>query len=140
MSVFNEWLSSFSAEAEIIEEGHQVLIGLTLKLLEALEKEGGYAAAGPVLEELVAGTEEHFRKEEEIMEKNKFPEVENHKATHESILAEIGEIQAAYGKSKGDVPPELKVFLRERLVAHLGEEDQRYKQHISKITEKLALL
>ena len=140
MSVFNEWLTAYSADAAAIDKGHDAMLALIHDLSGALAAGKAPAEVTPKLHALAAEMRSHFEEEEQILERNGFPELEAHQAEHGAIREELDRIEAALKAKPDEIPAELGAFLTNTLAAHMADENEKYLQHISGIAEKLALL
>ncbi|MCZ6558809.1 MAG: hemerythrin family protein [SAR324 cluster bacterium] len=140
MSQFLYWLKPSGVDREIIDEGHQLLVELTGKLIAALSLNVPRENLSDILQELIDATKNHFQKEEEIMEMAKYSDFKDHKEQHDTILGEFLRIGAILRAEEEPVTQALSVCLKDQLMTHLVEEDPKYSKHLAEIREKLALL
>ncbi|MCZ6647179.1 MAG: hemerythrin family protein, partial [SAR324 cluster bacterium] len=94
MSQFLYWLKPSGVDREIIDEGHQLLVELTGRLIAALSLNVPRENLSDILRELIDATKNHFQKEEEIMEMAKYSDFKDHKEQHDTILGEFLRIGA----------------------------------------------
>jgi hemerythrin len=89
-----------------------------------------------VLLGLVEYTGEHFKREEELQLKIRYPYHESHRHGHRDVLKQLTGIVQLYTKAKGDERDKmirgLGTFLREWLVDHIIQSDLRMKPYILK--------
>lgn len=140
MSQFFDQLMLSGLDSEIIDEEHQLLVELTGTLIFALSQNVLRENLSDILQELIAATKDHFQKEEEIMERAKYPDFKDHKGQHDTILGEFSRIGAMLRAGEEPVTQALSACLQDRLMTHLAEEDPKYFKHLADIREKLALL
>ena len=140
MSQFLYWLKPSGVDGEIIDEGHQLLVELTGRLIFALSLNVPRENLSDILQEMIDALKDHFQKEEEIMEKAKYPNFKDHKGQHVTVLSEISRIGAMVRAGKEPVAQALSAYLQDRLMTHLVEEDPKYSKHAADIREKIALL
>ena len=140
MSQFFDQLMLSGLDREIIDEGHQLLVELTSRLIAALSENVPRENLSDLLQELIDATKDHFQKEEEIMERAKYPDFKKHEEQHDTTLEEISRIGAMLRAGEEPVTQALSACLQDRLMTHLVEEDPKYSKHVADIRAKLALL
>jgi hemerythrin len=109
---------------EDLDADHQALIDLLNQLGEAVEGGAGHDAIGPRLDELVTSAESHFRREEEIMAREGYPEAEHHQRLHEALIEEIREFRGSF-EGGAEFGSEITEFIRIWLVSHILESDKQ---------------
>lgn len=140
MSQFLDSLISSGMDVEIIDKEHKLLVELTGRLIAAMSENVPRETLSDSLQELIDATKEHFRKEEEIMGRAKYPEFEDHKEQHDTTLGELSRISVMLRSGEEPVTQALSACVQDRLLAHLVEEDPKYSKHVADIREKIALL
>ena len=140
MSQVFYWLKPSGVDGEIIDEGHQLLVELTGRLIAVLSLNVPRKNLSDILQELIDASKDHFQKEEEIMERAQYPDFKDHKAQHDATLGELSRIVAMLRAGEEPQTQALSACLQDRLISHLVEEDPKYSEHVADIREKLALL
>ena len=122
MSVVH-WSPNLSVGVEELDSDHQDLI----KVLNRLDDEVGRAAEhdtiAQILDELISHTESHFRREEEIMARENYPEAEHHAKIHEALRDEIRDFREEFGAGM-EIGPEITQFIKNWLISHIMESDK----------------
>ena len=121
-----EWNPQYSVGIASIDAQHQVLFAIGRELYSAMGSGQGKAAVGPVLERLVRYTKTHFEHEEQLLSKNAYPDLQNHKKKHNGFTDRIVQFQEDYAAGRIGVTIELLEFLRDWLVNHIQQEDVAY--------------
>lgn len=125
-----EWNDKLSVGNEQIDEDHKHLI----KLINAYEKavaSQNYKMLGPAFASLEAYANEHFEREERIMEAVHFPGRRPHRDVHKNLLRTVKKKHAEI-ESNADVNiDKLTDFLREWLLGHVIKEDMQLKPYLS---------
>lgn len=126
------WSDQLSVGIKSVDEDHQKLISLMNNLQTAIHYPTGESFERQALNELVAYTKYHFQREEEMMEKNSYPDFALHKAEHEAMVSRIGEFLAAYedSRTREKAVEQIAEFLKGWLINHIMGSDQRYGPYL----------
>lgn len=116
---------------EMIDAQHRCLFDLAA----ALEREcaDGCDVADRTADavcELVEYVLEHFRDEEELMERSRFPASGPHRAQHQYLAGRTLAIAAECSADGGVHPETLARFVAEWLTDHILAEDMRLAEHV----------
>lgn len=84
-----EWSSSLETGNFEIDSQHQLFVGIIQRLQTAVVEEADISLIESLLVELLKYAEFHFCSEENIMIKNNYPRLLEHKQEHERVLAEL---------------------------------------------------
>ncbi len=116
-----EWNSAWACGEETIDEQHRGLSRLLSRLLKT-DPDGteGY------LDELVHRLKEHFDYEEQVLSNAGFPELEQHRAEHERLLAKFEGQRLLLGEGKLSPLALFTTAVEEVIVGHLLEKDIKY--------------
>src|SRR3990167_4227933 len=92
-----------------IAQDPQTLVRQVNELHTATSEGRGHEIVARLLEELVRDTVEHIRREEHYMETIGYPQLVQHKAGHDSFVAELRSLQEKFaaGRSTPAAPPPL---------------------------------
>ena len=117
------WSPNLSVGIEALDSDHQALI----EVLNQLDAEVGQGAAhdpvASILDQLIANTESHFRREEAIMAREDYPNAEHHALIHQALLEEIREFRQRFAEGM-EIGPEITEFIKRWLISHIMESDQ----------------
>ena len=120
---FMEWNDKLEISVPEIDEQHKILVGYVNKLHDASRTDKGDEVVGPIISGLVNYTVYHFFAEEGLMEKNGFPEYEQHRKEHLELTEKTMDFFTDYHAEKGDIVNSLCAFLREWLTGHIMVSD-----------------
>ena len=118
------WNPNLSVGSDEIDADHGILIDLLNSLAASLEAGSGPKVVSDALDKLVAETESHFRREEQIMERESYPELEYHRRIHEALLKEIRQFREEL-EGGSEIGPEVTEFIRNWLISHIMESDKQ---------------
>src|SRR5208337_3454308 len=95
-----EWKSSFCCGVESIDEQHKALVGLIVKLQQAMAEGRARQEVEEVVEHLVFYTRYHFAWEEQWFDQHGFKGLAAHMAEHERVTNEVSQLQARLQEDK----------------------------------------
>lgn len=114
-----KWTENLSVNNDLIDSDHKQLIDLINKLFGAISSGQGNAVLGEILSELISYTENHFHREEELMQQIGYADFERHKAAHDKLMAEVRELQARFAAGLVVSPMSVFNFLGDWLFKHI---------------------
>ncbi|HEB80138.1 MAG TPA: bacteriohemerythrin [Rhodospirillales bacterium] len=120
------WDDALRVGVDVIDRDHQVLVSLLNKVTHDTVDE----AVDEVIRKLIDYTHHHFRREEAVMEVCGYPELEEHRGRHQSLVAEVDDLAKAWRKDRNpETIQHLRKFLREWLVDHIMKIDIEIYQY-----------
>jgi hemerythrin-like metal-binding protein len=131
MSLFS-WSNELSVGSEFIDNDHKKLIKLVNDFHDAMEQGRGNEVIGKVLNNLLIYTREHFRREEVEMQRISYERMALHKHEHETLLAQVVELQENFKAGKGMLSVKVSKFLRDWLLTHIQQTDKLFAAAIRK--------
>ena len=131
MARFIEWDSKYDVGVEAVDKQHRHLVDLMNDLYDAcigerLELDQKFK---DVMKELVDYVMVHFKDEEKIMEAINYPNLKEHKQTHEGFIKEMLSSVSAYTNGKQLVPNSFVRFLRDWLFTHILIDDKEWARY-----------
>jgi len=131
------WQNTMSVGNDAIDHDHRYLISFVNTIELVLQSPEDKKSIMIALEQLYEYGEEHFKKEEAIQRKIKYPQSLNHKHSHSKLLDQLKVVQAKVKglESSGEISkyaPELTTYLRGWLVNHVFNEDMLLKPYLLK--------
>lgn len=117
------WSPNLSVGVEALDADHQGLIDLLNKLDAEVGRAAGYEAISQTLDELISHTEAHFRREEEIMAREDYPDAEHHAMVHKALTEEIEAFRKDFAAGM-EIGPEITEFIKRWLISHIMESDK----------------
>jgi len=117
------WSPNLSVGVEALDADHQGLIDLLNQLDAEVGRAAGYEAISQTLDELISHTEAHFRREEEIMAREEYPDAEHHAMVHQALTEEMGAFRKDFTAGM-EIGPEITEFIKRWLISHIMESDK----------------
>lgn len=130
-NVLMRWSDDLSVGVTTVDNQHRKLVDLVNRLHAALMRGAANTEATGILNELVQYTVTHFKYEEEIHQRTGYPEAAAHKASHEQLVARIGELMKGLEAGTAAIGVDLMEFLKHWLINHIQKEDKRFGPHIT---------
>lgn len=128
-----KWTDEMSVGVGTLDEDHKKLIGMVSELSAAIQAGKDNEIMGRLLDELVAYTKEHFKREEVLFKKTQYPETAEHKVQHEALTKKAQEIQKKFrdGGAAVALPAETLKFLSNWLIKHIQGADKKYAGYLN---------
>jgi len=126
------WNPSLETGNSVIDSQHKELVKALNNLIDACKQGLSAEAVGPTLDFLISYTKRHFADEEALQKRSNFPDFQNHRKHHESLLKTVGEL-AAELKKNGPTPSVVNKLVRnvgDWFVNHIQKEDAKIAAHI----------
>jgi len=122
-----DWSAASLTGLASIDETHQEFVELVNQLDATQDK----AEFIQLFAELVAHTEAHFQRENQLMDDSGFPAIAEHKGEHQRVLSEMEQF---YKRSQRGLTPLGRAYIRDRLPEwfnlHLQTMDRALVVHI----------
>ncbi|MFC1477651.1 bacteriohemerythrin [candidate division KSB1 bacterium] len=117
-----------------IDNQHKNLVNRIRSLFEALEKGAGRAEATRLIAFLESYTDSHFRQEEQLMQKLRYPEYAFHKEAHGKFRETFGAMKKAISSPQitGETLKHVQYELWEYFKYHLSVIDAALAEFIQK--------
>ena len=126
-----EWIDTLSVGVGELDDDHKNLIRIINRVL-ACEREGG--SVKWALGELSAYAKDHFRREEQMMEKAGYPKLESHREAHQSFTEWLSSLSMLYGSDPGAeyyLAETMREYLQNWLTDHIMKVDSDYKGQLN---------
>ena len=117
------WSPNLSVGVEELDSDHQELIDVLNQLDVEVRRAAGHDTIAQILDELISHTEAHFRREEEIMAREHYPDAEHHAKIHRALSEEIQEFRKEFASGM-EIGPEITEFIKRWLISHIMESDK----------------
>jgi hemerythrin-like metal-binding protein len=128
--IFILWDNSYSVGNNVIDTQHQKFISIINELYESFVDQTANQKLDKIFKELVDYSSYHFKTEEELFEKYKYPDKELHNAHHIEFTLKINEFVNEFLNGKVNLTFQLMNYLRNWLLNHIKSEDQEYAAYI----------
>jgi len=125
------WTTDYGVGVDSLDADHIVIFSLINHIDEAHQSGTDEQAIGHVLKVLLDRAIGHFRREEMLMKRHGYPDLEAHAAEHRRIMEELGRLHAAYQeKPSAEVSREIVELLASWLDGHILKTDMRYRPYV----------
>ncbi len=129
---FISWKSCYCVGHPKIDNQHRRLLALLNLLHEKVQARLSAALIDKALIELINYAEEHFRDEEEVMERINYPHLAEHRAEHERLVLEVFAFKERFDKGLVSAHDFLE-FLKGWLVEHILGSDLKIKHYLPRV-------
>lgn len=126
-----EWNESFSVGVKELDEQHKRLFKIFDDLLGSLDTAADSRAVVDVLEGLKEYASVHFATEEKYMSECGYPQLENHKRTHEQFRKKVDDLCSNATMQPVTVLSDTLKFLYAWLSDHILSCDRKYASLVS---------
>jgi len=130
MPLFN-WSNEYSVNIKQIDEQHKVLINLINDLHDKMKVGKAKESLGNILDELVNYTVYHFKHEENLFSSYGYPESDNHKQVHQTLIRQVKELKNNFDSGKTILSMEVMDFLKGWLGNHILGTDKKYSSYLN---------
>jgi hemerythrin len=127
-----EWADDLVIDKGPIDADHMKLVGLVNELHTATSEGRGVEIVEKILDQLIAYTADHLRREEAHMAAVNFPNIERHKIGHEKFVTELRGLQQKLEAGSITVASQLSTVLRDWLSLHIRRSDKEILRFIQK--------
>jgi hemerythrin len=124
MSLF-QWSEAYSVGHPDIDSQHKRLFQLAEQLHAAMTAGKGKQILSTTLGNLIAYTKRHFADEEILMQSNRYPFYQQHRAEHVALTEKVVQFQKSFEADRAAVSGELMHFLSNWLTHHIGASDKK---------------
>jgi len=122
-----EWNERFATGVAVVDDQHKGLFVEVGGLLEALTRGEGEDRVAFLLDKLIADTVEHFRTEEDFMQKHGFTGRAAHLLEHRLLLEELGSFRRQWAlRARTLNLAEVVRFLEDWFTHHIQQMDGQY--------------
>lgn len=119
-----EWGPEYEIGIKDIDMQHEKLVNIINQLNKIIVNNKSSDKIRMVLTELLDYTSYHFKTEEDIMDKIKYPEADRHKFIHKRLLDSVKEFTVKFNAGQ-PIADDLMIFLKHWLSAHIKHVDRK---------------
>lgn len=121
-----KWCDDLVVGIEEIDDDHRGLVTCLDDLFTACAAAQGPAVLKDILNRLMQYAREHFSREEDIMRKVGYPDLEDHRAMHAELVTELDDIIEQFDiDNSHELSNKTLQFLEDWLVHHILIEDKK---------------
>lgn len=125
------WSEDYSVHLRVIDNDHKDLVNTVNTLHDAISGGAQRGQIGRIIGNLAKYVDEHFSREEALMETYDYPGLAQHKRIHRHLTRTVYAVRIIFGsKPKIIDPGKLLAFLRDWLIHHILEEDTKYAPYL----------
>lgn len=118
------WSDDLAVGNTFIDNDHKKLIEMVDRLHVVMQDGKGREVMDKVLHNLIKYTQEHFRREEDLMHNMRYPGIIEHKEEHDKLVKQVIDLQHKFESGVATMSIEVLHFLRDWLVNHIAKSDQ----------------
>lgn len=121
------WRETYNIGINEVDQQHQQLVVKLNEFLDACMQQKGKEKIIETLSFLKDYTLEHFKSEEDIMLKYRYPEYEEHKKDHDDFVATVVELEKSIINQGATILSTLKLnrTLTDWLLTHISKNDMK---------------
>jgi len=124
-----KWNKDFSVGIEKIDKQHIKIINLINNLYSAMSSGKGQTVVGETIDDLFDYADYHFKLEEELFRKYKYPNDVVHKGGHDYFVNTIKDFKRDYDGDASFLTFEVQRFLEGWLIDHICVSDMAYAKY-----------
>jgi hemerythrin len=127
------WDEKYATGIQLIDSQHKELFTLTNELFRACK--GKDETLKDVFKETMGRMVEyvrfHFGAEQELLQRVKYPDYNEHKKLHEMLIRDILDAVKGYNKGEKFVPNQFVRTMRDWILSHIALTDKQYVMYIN---------
>ncbi|MGD9775218.1 bacteriohemerythrin [Diaphorobacter sp.] len=123
-----EWADDMVIDGGPIDEDHKLLVDQVNELHSATSQGAGHSVVASILQRVITSTREHLAREEALMARLGFPDLERHKQGHEAFVNRLDELQQRLQGGGITVASQLSTALRDWLSLHIRRNDKELRK------------
>ena len=118
------WTEALRVGNDFIDGDHKKLIAMVNSFHDAMVQGRGNEVIGRVLNNLVAYTKEHFKREETEMQRIRYASYLTHKREHDKLIRQVVDLQNDFSNGKAMLTITVSKFLKDWLIEHIEKTDK----------------
>jgi len=119
-----EWTIDMRIDNGLVDEDHKALIGIANQVIELNRPNRDADKLKQAIRELYDYVKYHFVREEELMRKIKYAEVDSHHEKHEAIIKEMNHYLTS-SHHMGEMLSNFRQLMNKWVINHIMEEDKK---------------
>lgn len=127
---FIKWSDDLSVGIDLVDVDHKKLLSLINQLQTAVHYQTDSTLIESTLNDLIDYTKYHFSREEQLMEKNNYPDFEAHKEQHKAMVKQVTKFIDEYRVDNTRTIDNVISYLKTWLINHIKGTDQQYIPYI----------
>jgi len=121
-----KWKESYSVGVKELDDDHKKLIELLNQFRVAYVYSTSESFEKQALNDLVSYTRYHFEKEEKLLEKTGYPQLDGHKEQHRAMIKQVEDFLEDYERRGHESLEGVAAYLEGWLINHINGTDKQY--------------
>jgi diguanylate cyclase (GGDEF)-like protein/hemerythrin-like metal-binding protein len=121
-----EWLDKWSSGNDLIDNDHRMLIELSNRLIESTFVETSTEIVAEQINLIFSHLVQHFEKEEQILQRIAYPELDEHLQSHKDLLQETEVIKDIYMNGNSNITDLIGFLVGKVVLGHLLMMDTKF--------------
>lgn len=124
-----QWKDEYETGQAELDGDHRRLIDMVNTVYDAWASGRELGSLGTLFDQLVHYTNDHFRREEAMLEAEGYDRLDEQRAEHQRLREQAQAFRDQYLEGNDPAPftSEVRAFLRSWLMGHILTEDMKYK-------------
>ena len=114
-----------------MDDDHKNLFEAANRLYEGISAREETSLLEEGLNYLIQYTQDHFAKEEELLERYNYPELEHQRNQHERLMREVFEFKKKIATEGNELYGRVVNFLKDWIINHILTEDRKYGPYLN---------
>jgi hemerythrin len=124
------WDASYSVNVKKCDADHQKLFYLINTLHEAMKSGQGRTIIAGIVHELEWYTQTHFLTEEDLLQRARYPDLDDHRFQHQKFVAQVKQFREDLDARGTANSITVLTFLKDWLASHIKQSDKKYSEHL----------
>ena len=129
---FFPWNDTLNVGVQEIDEDHRQLVSLVNKLHRDMKEGGDVATLEAILEEAAEYTHLHFSREEALMRRHNYPELDHQQREHKRMVEQLLALATRFKEGDFPVSMDIMAFAKVWLTKHILGSDMKLKPFFAK--------
>ncbi len=127
-----QWRDEYNINIQDMDSDHRSLFEITNTLYEAISAGEGRAVLEDKVDLIISYTGRHFAKEEQLLKKYGYPELNTQRKQHERFRETVMEYKRKYASNEIDLDIDFINLLRDWIINHILTEDRKYGVYLNR--------
>ncbi len=126
-----EWKESYSVGVPLFDEQHKYLVDLLNDLIDSNNRKVERKELFAICNKIIGYAEEHFKNEESIMLKCRYPKLKEHQEEHARLIEDVFVMYRDFCTGGQTSMVEIVDFLKDWILDHILGFDMEYKSFLT---------
>jgi hemerythrin len=125
------WKQEFDIGIADIDAEHKHLVDLLNQVIGSISSQDKDKILNETMNAALIYTKSHFQREEEMLVRENYPAVDEHKTLHKALIQDIIRLRLRLLSGSPISVMELHKFFYNWLISHIKMEDKKYVKHLA---------